>query len=171
MSDKERLTLDDIDAELDDLRLELERQLERLIGQSTTKSSTTRSCNDGCVIVERILQGIDSDYDDCDRDYMEKRHSIELTQYECYRQIKDGDYGHMNYAVMAYAAKHGHLDCIKTLFETTEVMWHSDVADVAAENGHLECLKYIVEVMGDVDLHLDKSVKCDKCIQYIKTRL
>jgi hypothetical protein len=44
-----------------------------------------------------------------------------------------------------YAAKNGHLECLKYLHEEVQVPWNSDTATSAAENGHLHILEYLVE--------------------------
>ncbi len=93
-------------------------------------------CNDGCIVVEKLLQGAETDrLDIIDQNY------DKLKQHKCFQEIEDEEYGHINYAVMAYAASNGHLNCIKTLHENTDVMWHTDLAIVAAENNQLDCLQ------------------------------
>ena len=121
-------------------------------------------CNDGCIVVEKLLQGAETDrLDIIDQNY------DKLKQHKCFQEIEDEEYGHINYAVMAYAASSGHLNCIKTLHENTDVMWHTDLAIVAAENNNLDCLQYIIEHMGDVSCGTTdfKDVTSLKCKEYI----
>jgi ankyrin repeat protein len=44
-----------------------------------------------------------------------------------------------------YAAKNGHLDCLKYLHETVKAPWSSYTANGAALCGHLHILEYLVE--------------------------
>lgn len=78
-------------------------------------------CKDECIHVEKILGNFDicddSDEDiDCRYDVINKKEK-ELNQYPCWKNIKDGKYGHPNYSVMAYASTNGHLDCLIYLNE------------------------------------------------------
>jgi len=112
-------------------------------------------CPGGCVEVETILQSYQEEFGDRFPDL-----GHEPLQFQCYREIKDGDYGHLNYAVVAYAAIHGHYACLKYLHQKADAMWHSDIAMSIAENGfdanegvakkQMQCLSYIVHKMGDV---------------------
>ncbi len=110
-------------------------------------------CTDGCVEVELLIG------------YEEKNYN-KLTQYECYQKIDD--YGHINYAVMAYATTHGHIDCLKKLHKNGS-MWHTDLAIVAAENDQIECLQYIIEEMGDITYEEKdfKYIKSSECLNYL----
>ena len=45
----------------------------------------------------------------------------------------------------AYAAKNGHLECLKYLREEVKAPWDSWTAAWAAQNGHLHILEYLVE--------------------------
>ena len=56
----------------------------------------------------------------------------------------ESEYGHWKYATIAYAAAHGHLDCLKQLV-AAGCAWHADVAAVAAEAGHRDCALYLTE--------------------------
>lgn len=99
-------------------------------------------CEDGCVIVQRYLKS--------------KRYIGRIRELKCYQEIINENYGHLNYAVMSYAASKGHIECIKQLHEkqlreNDAALWHSDLAIVAAENDQLECLKYIIQQMGKVN--------------------
>jgi len=51
----------------------------------------------------------------------------------------------MNEWACAYAAKGGHLECLKYLHEEVKVPWDLSTAAYAAENGHLHILEYLVE--------------------------
>ena len=51
----------------------------------------------------------------------------------------------MNEWACAYAAKGGHLECLKYLHEEVKAPWDSTTAAWAAENGHLHILEYLVE--------------------------
>jgi len=124
--------------------------------------SKESKCCDGCVEVELILQS----NEDISRSTLEYMYTDKLNEYKCYQALDQC--GHINYAVMSYAAKKGHLDCIKYLHQNTYVMWHNDLAIVAAESDQLECLKYIVEQIGDVSVSLS-CVTSEECIKYIKT--
>ncbi len=44
-----------------------------------------------------------------------------------------------------YAARNGHLECLKCLHEEGKAPWDSSTASSAAENGHLHILEYLVE--------------------------
>ena len=136
----------------------------------------TLVCEDGCVAVEKILQGEDENFEECvekmetksktndmddDDDEVtyddEDRFSIihnrkdELRKYKCFREIDDGHFGHPNYSVTAYAVLHGHLECLKTLHKKVCAMWHVDLAQVAHESNQPECLDYILKCMGNVE--------------------
>lgn len=110
-------------------------------------------CDKGCVKVDKILQGeLDEDELCDDRSEIIDIFDDQLSEYPCYLEIIDGDYGHLNYAVAAYVVKNGHFDCLKELYETTNgFMWHNDLASVAIENNRLNELKYILEKMGDIE--------------------
>lgn len=97
------------------------------------------NCIYGCVKVETILQQMD----DRNEDYTKL---TKLSPYKCWRDIENEDYGHLNYAVMAYAVKQGHISCLKMLYEIG-ADWHEDLLVVAKEEDQLECLKYISETM------------------------
>jgi hypothetical protein len=45
----------------------------------------------------------------------------------------------------AYAAKYGHLECLKYLHEEVKAPWDKSTAAWAAEKGHLHILEYLVE--------------------------
>jgi len=121
------------------------------------------TCDKGCVMVDRILQGEFDEDEECnDRSDIIDLFNTELSQYPCFLEIVEGEYGHLNYAVAAYAVEKGHLNCLKELYETTDgFMWHNDLASVAIENKRLEELKYILERMGDVE-DINVLIKCAK---------
>lgn len=125
-------------------------------------------CKDGCIQMGKILYNNEEECDD-----MHELITFDLLKkYKCGQPIIDGDYGHINYALMSYATKHGHLECLKKLHKEFGADWHSDLAQVAAENNQLECLKYIMENMGRVNcgkqiLKMDISPECEKYINNI----
>jgi len=125
------------------------------------------SCQDGCVEVGIALQKL-YDEDHCDERY----DCIELYDYKCYKEImKNDNYGHVNYAVMTYATKHGHFKCVKKLLENY-AMYHADLSVVAAENGHYECLKYIMENCYNVrntkrDFEHVTDENCKNYVEYV----
>jgi hypothetical protein len=51
----------------------------------------------------------------------------------------------INEEVCAYAAKNGHLECLKYLREEAKAPWDRGIASWAAKNGHLHILEYLVE--------------------------
>jgi len=44
-----------------------------------------------------------------------------------------------------YAAKHGHLDCLKYLHETAKAPWDSRAVRYAHENNQTECVQYLLD--------------------------
>lgn len=102
-------------------------------------------CLDGCIEFADQIYNHQSDdmYEVIDNNF------DLLKKFKCTQPIIDGDYGHINYALMAYATKNGHLECLKKLHKLG-ADWHTDLAEVAAENNQIECLKYIMERMGRV---------------------
>ena len=109
-------------------------------------------CDDGCVEVESYLlqkdkTGHRSKLTPKDIEYLQK--------FKCFVYIDNSsDYGHINYAVMGYAVKHGHYECLKTLHEIG-ADWHSDLGDIAFEFDQTKCLNYILENMGRVMFSYD----------------
>ena len=51
----------------------------------------------------------------------------------------------MSERACAFAAKNGHLECLKYVHEEAKAPWDSRTAEWAAENGHLHILEYLVE--------------------------
>jgi len=143
-----------------------------ITNKKTTKKRIIKpkveKCKDGCIRVEKILQRDDKYH----RSEVAKHQHKRLTKYKCYNEISeenDEPYGHINYAVMSYAADNGHLHCIKYLHQRTNVDWHNDLAIVAAKVNQLECLKYIATVMGEVFYNL-KNLDCpEECKKYIES--
>lgn len=154
--DNDNINMDDSDDSSNDILL---RDRNKLLSGELLENT----CNDGCIEVELFFQ----DEDGTCRSTLEECYYNELNKYKCYQNIND--YGHLNYAVMNYAASVGHLNCIKYLHKNTDVMWHTGLACVAAENNQLLCLKYIMEEMGDVslDLNLYKHVNSPECKKYL----
>jgi len=125
------------------------------------------TCTHGCTKFAQIL------YDEeFEGDYYELVNIKydELKNFKCADPIIDDEYGHINYALMAYATSHGHLDCLKELHVTYEAGWHTDLAGVAIENDQFECLQYIMEKMGGVQCGKDiiNSKTPKKYRQYIQ---
>ena len=106
----------------------------------------TPCCSHECVLVEKCMGDAD------DRNDALEGASDEIKKSLCYTAIQDEDqYGHLNYAVSAYAATQGHLACLKYIHRVLGCMWHGGLAQVAYEEGQSECLAYILSDMGDVD--------------------
>lgn len=63
-----------------------------------------------------------------------------------YREITNGNYGHMNYAVATWSFK-----LLKQVHTKYGTSWHTNLAQVAIEFNKLKCLKYIMGHMGDVN--------------------
>jgi len=109
------------------------------------------SCSHGCVLAGAIHVVTE------DMDEMFEFFRDELSDYPCYMAMYDGEYGHENYAAMAYAVHHGHLECLKRLHRLG-ADWHGDLAICAQECDQKECLAYILTEMGDVEIPDDVDV-------------
>ena len=115
-------------------------------------------CKKGCIDMGRILYNVCRDDINTDTiSEIENDKQNELCTLDCYNEIYQNDYGHINYALASYCAEKGHLECLEHLHEDKdiELLWYNDLAIVAFENGNFECLLYIVKVMGDVKTTLE----------------
>ncbi len=111
-------------------------------------------CNSNCYRVAEILYGSLSDEDVQDVYDSEEKYHNELKQYEAYNECSNSDYGHINYSLVAYIIKIGHLDCLKKIRKNKDInlQWHAGIADYAIECENLNMLRYIVENMGWVTI-------------------
>ena len=74
----------------------------------------------------------------------------------------------------AFAAKNGHLECLKYLHEEVKAPWDAGTGIWAAENGHLHILEYLVErkydeygvVFGDACKYAAEKGHLD-CLKYL----
>lgn len=126
-------------------------------------------CQFGCFVVEKIICDEVENSVDTRSEIIDAKYD-QLKKYKCFQDVEDGEYGHMNYAVIAYAVKHEHIDCPKKIHTELDSMWQSDLAIVATVSDRLDCLKYIMENMGDVFcgehiLNYDGSLKCKNYIR------
>src|SRR3989338_6638760 len=112
----------------------------------------TDDCNYKCQRIAEILYGDDSSDENDNIYYREDKYSDELDMYEAYKLCKSGNYGHINYALLAFIVKKGHLNCLKKIHKNNNIQWHNDLADLAIEVGNLEILKYIIQEMGDITI-------------------
>jgi len=126
------------------------------------------NCDDGCVQLELLLHPKWYD-DDCERSSCSES---ELEKYPCFGEVMD-NCGHHRYAVMSYATKKGHLNCLIRLHKLGAA-WHNDLAMVAVESDQLHCLRYIVEQMGDVAVNKEElrtSARSKEIRSYIDNML
>jgi hypothetical protein len=105
-------------------------------------------CPDGCVLTEIYINcNINSKGDQYeDWKHLKSKKSRKL---KCFQAINTEDYGHWNYAVMAFAARHGHLKCLESLYKMG-ASYHADVAIVAKEANQLKCYDFIVKNFSDI---------------------
>ena len=78
----------------------------------------------------------------------------------------------INVLACAYAAKNGHLECLKYLHEEVKVPWGSETASWAAFNDHLHILEYLVERKYDhfVERACEYAAICGylDCLKYLR---
>lgn len=122
------------------------------------------SCTAGCIEVEQIFQ--EAEQRDLYRD--DTGDDPRMSKFPCFLSIKNGDYGHFNYAVMGYAVANHHNECLKILHRQTGARWHSSLACYAAEEDNLDALRYIVEHMDDIDTSFDVPTMSVRCQNYLK---
>lgn len=122
------------------------------------------NCNKDCCKVGYILYS--DEYEGCAD--AEEQEGETLIKYEAYDAIYGGEYGHINYALASYCVYMGHIECLRNIYNNTDMQWHADLADCAIEKDNLECLKFIVEVMGDVTIDSKEKNVGKNCEEYFK---
>ena len=93
------------------------------------------SCAHGCSKVGRVLYiqcAEDEDNGEAEENWPQRLN--ELKAHKCWNDIQNDDYGHINYAVTAYAVANGHRNCLRTLHLNCNAGWHANLAIVAAQN-------------------------------------
>lgn len=128
---------------------------------------TNWTCRDGCA---RVAAAYLSHYDDSDEnsDNVDVTWTERVRQCECFKAIAGGGYGGFHHAPMTYAAKHGHVQCLKELHGLA-AEWHSDLAIVALKADQLGCLQYVIEHMGNVYWSVadTRDIDAPRCRQYV----
>jgi ribosomal protein S8 len=106
------------------------------------------------------------------KDKIDCNEAAELGCLECLKIAHTYGIYPPNGKTFALAAKGGHLDCLKYMYEhnrhISEYNWDDRVCYVSAREGHLDCLKYAVEHDCPWDEFACLKVSHPNCIDYIK---